>query len=747
MRTPRRRSGEPPVTRPRRRSDGDVTLRRAAGDLIAILGAFATAGVLAWSAGQTGVRPETPPLTAALEAGLMFAAVCLPTFWWLGLYRPRASVLNLWELSTAARGVAIAAGWFLATYMVLPRPPLGPSTLLVGLAASFLYLLCERRLVAGVLRRLQARGRVGRRVLIYGCGSTGRRILKKLLEAPAMGRSVVGFIDDTAPIGSSVACRVDQTTLAAARYHVLGRRRDLREVVGRHRVDELLVDGGVPSAEDLERLIAEADALGVDVGIVPEVGDVPLHRLSLEDLSAVPLLRPQRARSRRAYAIGKRALDLVGACGLLLVTAPLWALVAALIRLDSPGPIFFRQTRVGQDGVTFEMFKFRSMFVHVSAYASSPVGDATDPRITRAGRLLRLSGLDELPQLLNVLRGEMSLVGPRPEMPFIVDRYDDVQRGRLKAPPGITGVWQLSPDRHVQIHESLEYDLYYIQHRTIGLDLLLLLDTVFHTFGAAAGKLWSGLSRRRRSTLDGVVASAIRPLERSSRSRPSPLRRPAPNHGSGDRPQHAPAARRAVSDELEAPGGHVLVVLDQRDALDRADLTLLLRAAHAISCRWPVTIATSDGQRWAFQMIVDEIAHRSGSQDRPVWIGAAWGREEIAELARNALLVWTDLPEVVGWVRGHDVDVLLTGRDGPRLKATTAAGRRIAIELLRWIQPRVPGATATDRTPTPTAADAAAATRRDAPTPIPLERREPCPQDVRWSPAPVGSLATTSSAT
>lgn len=714
----------------RRGSDALVTARRAAGDLLAVLVAFAAAGVLAWSVGHGNVRADTPPLSASLEAGFMFAVFCLPTFWWLGLYRPRASVLNLWELSTAARGVAIAAGWFLATYLLLPRPPVGPSTLLVGLAASLFLLLCERRLVAGVLRRLQVRGRVGRRVLIYGCGPTGRQIMKKLLEAPAMSRTVVGFLDDTAPIGSPVECRVDQTTLAAARYQVLGRLGDLADIVSRQRVDELLIDGSVASPADLDGLMGEADALGVDIGIVPELGDIPLDRLALEDLSAIPLLRPRRARSRRAYAIAKRAMDLAGASVLLLWTAPIWALIAALIRLDSPGPIFFRQTRVGRDGDLFEMLKFRSMFVHVPAYASSPVGDATDPRITRVGRLLRLSGLDELPQLVNVLRGEMSLVGPRPEMPFIVDGYDEIQRGRLRATPGITGVWQLSPDRHVQIHESIEYDLYYIQHRTLGLDLLLLLDTVFHTFGAAASKAWSGLSRRRRSALDGVVRSALRPIERTVPARPGAR--------AGEATGVAPAP--------PAPNGarrHVLVALDPRDAPDRAHLLLLLRAAHAISCRWPVTIATGERHRWAFQMLLDEVGHRCGSRDPDVWISAAWGREEIAALARDALLVWTDVTDVVGWVRAHDVDVLLTGGESPRIKTSTPAGRRIAIELVRWLQPRVPDGGVARPVPTPPARDATTA-RREPSTPIPLERSEPCPQPERWSPAPAGSLATTS---
>jgi lipopolysaccharide/colanic/teichoic acid biosynthesis glycosyltransferase len=151
--------------------------------------------------------------------------------------------------------------------------------------------------------------------------------------------------------------------------------------------------------------------------------------------------------------------------------------VAALIKVNSKGPVFLRQCRVGRNGEPFLMWKFRSMYVDAPLYARSPTTDR-DPRLTKFGRSLRRYSLDELPQLWNVLKGEMSLVGPRPEMPFIAKEYGDYERLRLNATPGITGLWQISPARAMPIHENLELDLYYIGHRSFFLDLAILIRTV-----------------------------------------------------------------------------------------------------------------------------------------------------------------------------------------------------------------------------------------------------------------------------
>lgn len=207
-----------------------------------------------------------------------------------------------------------------------------------------------------------------------------------------------------------------------------------------------------------------------------------------ERLSAAPQgnVRVRKFGLQYSSSIVKRSCDVIGSLLSLIMLFPLFVGIAILIKLDSPGPIFFRHYRVGRNGNHFVLWKFRSMRADVSEYEASP-RSAIDIRLTRVGRLIRRMSIDELPQLINVLKGEMSLVGPRPEMPFIVDRYHPVERERLTARPGITGLWQISPARAFPIHENLHYDLHYIRNQNVVLDCVIILRTitaVIHGVGA-----------------------------------------------------------------------------------------------------------------------------------------------------------------------------------------------------------------------------------------------------------------------
>jgi lipopolysaccharide/colanic/teichoic acid biosynthesis glycosyltransferase len=196
--------------------------------------------------------------------------------------------------------------------------------------------------------------------------------------------------------------------------------------------------------------------------------------------------RARKARSKYSANLVKRSCDIVGSLFLLIVLLPLLVLIAILIKLDSPGPVFFRHHRVGEGGKHFVLWKFRSMRTDVPKYEVSP-RDAVDGRLTRIGRLIRRMSIDEIPQLINVLKGEMSIVGPRPEMPFIVARYGPAEYERLVARPGITGLWQISHARAFPIHENLQYDLHYIRNQNFFLDCAIILRTitaVIHGIGA-----------------------------------------------------------------------------------------------------------------------------------------------------------------------------------------------------------------------------------------------------------------------
>jgi lipopolysaccharide/colanic/teichoic acid biosynthesis glycosyltransferase len=238
---------------------------------------------------------------------------------------------------------------------------------------------------------------------------------------------------------------------------------------------------GVPSEAPANRSTS-GETVHRDLGLWL-LFSVFLRRDPWSRLSASPLADFSTAQPAPTlwYSAIKRACDIAAALVLSLLLLPIFVAIGLLIKLDSPGPVFFRQRRVGKNGREFQLWKFRSMKIEAQMYDVSPKADS-DWRITRVGRLIRRVSIDELPQLLNVLRGEMSLVGPRPEMPFIANRYKKQERRRLTVKPGITGLWQVGPARGFPIHQNLQYDLHYIQHQNFVLDAAIILYTLVAVF-------------------------------------------------------------------------------------------------------------------------------------------------------------------------------------------------------------------------------------------------------------------------
>ncbi len=224
----------------------------------------------------------------------------------------------------------------------------------------------------------------------------------------------------------------------------------------------------------------ELQGKNIKMAFIPNLYEMFLHRISISQIGGIPIVRKAEV-IHSIYPYIKRFIDLFLSIISLIIFSPVFLIMALLIKRDSEGPVFFKQKRVGVNGKQFYIYKFRTMTVESDPYAINPL-DINDSRITRVGRFLRKTSVDELPQIINVLKGEMSFVGPRPEMPFIVDAYEEVHRERLKVMPGITGLWQLSGDRKRAIHENMDYDLYYIRNMSFFLDLAILLETFIFAF-------------------------------------------------------------------------------------------------------------------------------------------------------------------------------------------------------------------------------------------------------------------------
>ncbi|MGQ9586364.1 MAG: undecaprenyl-phosphate glucose phosphotransferase [Anaerolineae bacterium] len=348
-----------------------------------------------------------------------------------------------------------------------------------GWGLSVLLLALWRLAYARWRWALQARGVGKQRVLIVGTGEAGRMIFHKIAQSPGLGYEVVGFVEADGS-GPRIGNGLRNTVLGAP---VLGHPPDLPQLIEEHQIDEVIV--GLPEATHREilNIISHCEREKVGIKVFPDVFQIMASEVSIGDLGGLPLLTVRDVALRGWRATAKRVMDVVGAAVTLVLLSPLMMLTALLIKLESPGPVFYVQERMGLDARPFPLLKFRSM--RQDAESTGPGWTVkNDPRRTRLGALIRRISIDELPQFINVLWGDMSLVGPRPERPVYVEhfrrsipRYMD--RHREKA--GITGWAQVNGLRgDTSISERLKYDLWYIENWSLMLDLRILLRTIFH---------------------------------------------------------------------------------------------------------------------------------------------------------------------------------------------------------------------------------------------------------------------------
>jgi exopolysaccharide biosynthesis polyprenyl glycosylphosphotransferase len=266
---------------------------------------------------------------------------------------------------------------------------------------------------------------------------------------------------------------------------VLGKMQDLRSLAETHGIQEVFIATPAIQMGEMRKLINACRMAEISYRFVPNLLDEPLHRAVMYTVGNVPFIKTEEPKINIFTSFMKRSIDLLLSSMILLIMSPILALIALLIKRDSAGPIFFKQVRIGQNGKPFTMYKFRTMHLDAPVYTYSPTS-LQDERITRIGKYLRRTSLDEIPQFFNVLKNDMSIVGPRPEMPFIVEQYNELQRERLLVKPGITGLWQITLDRSKLIHENLDYDFYYIKNISVLLDILIIIKTIWFALRGVA---------------------------------------------------------------------------------------------------------------------------------------------------------------------------------------------------------------------------------------------------------------------
>ncbi|HXP90315.1 MAG TPA: sugar transferase [Fibrobacteria bacterium] len=446
-----------------------VSILQAAGDLGAVVLAYALASrlwpILTEFPGIAVLKENIPPGNYSVNA-LVTACLLGPIFHSMGLYEEQHSLLNIQEYQNILRG------WFLTMLLaVLAVATIERSFQSRGIFLTVWFLLLVllfffRFSVYRLGIFLRQRGWRDRRILIYGAGETGKSLLRILRRSPKTGLEIAGFLDDDATLFGRTVEDAE----------VLGGGADMKRVLEQTGASEIFVALPRTNRSTLLRIVEQCRRNATPFRLVPSLFDIVLQQVEVLDIGGIPLIGVHTPGLSPARSAVKRAIDLGASATALFFLSPVLVVLAIAIRLVDGSPVLFSQRRVGRDGRQFRMFKFRTMRTDAATYANAPT-DQRDERVTTLGRFLRRTSLDELPQLWNVLRGDMSLVGPRPEMPFLVESYDDLQRQRLAVKPGITGLWQVSPDRAEPIHAHMDYDIYYIRHQSILLDLAILLKT------------------------------------------------------------------------------------------------------------------------------------------------------------------------------------------------------------------------------------------------------------------------------
>lgn len=414
------------------------------------------------------------PLANYTEIILLANFVLLCIFSFLGLYRFPSRYFDpddffaVAEALTASGGIILAATFLSRTYSY------SRFTMAATFLMAIIFISFTRWFLLGRLRAWRRRRGEARAAVIWGAGETGQLLLRKILEQPDLGYRITGFLDD------------DQKKRGQeiGGIKVLGGIDQLASLTDE--VATVFVAFGQLDASKVVSLIDRYDEM--EFKIVPSLLEIITEPLSFREFKDIPLITVKESSSLGSYPFFKRLIDLVMASLLILILSPLFLLVGLVIIIDSRGPVFYRQVRVGKKNQRFACHKFRTMMVGADELKNSlkHLDEAdgpyfkiqTDPRVTRVGRLLRRLCLDELPQLFNVVKGEMSLVGPRPPLPEEVAEYPDWAAKRFAVLPGMTGLWQVSGRHELHFQKALRLDIYYARHKSFWLDFQIVFKTL-----------------------------------------------------------------------------------------------------------------------------------------------------------------------------------------------------------------------------------------------------------------------------
>ena len=392
------------------------------------------------------------------------------------LYTPKRVQGRRLELANITKANTIGVFLVIGALYVLKQLDYSRAVLFIFYAINIVAETAVRNIIRYVLRDMRKKGYNQKHVILVGYSRAAEEYIDRVLQNPQWGYTIHGILDDNVEAG---------TTYKGIK--VIGRIANLMVILPENRLDEIAITLGLNEYYRLEEIVALCEKSGVHTKFIPDYNNIIPTKPYTEDILGLPVINIRHVPLSNTFnAMVKRLMDIVGSIFGIIVASPIMLLACLLIKLTSPGPLIYKQERVGLHNKTFRMYKFRSMEVQPESEEKKAWTTKNDPRVTGIGKLMRRTSIDELPQLFNILKGDMSLVGPRPERPFFVEKFrEEIPRYMVKhqVRPGLTGWAQVNGYRgDTSIRKRIEYDLYYIENWTIGFDIKIMFLTIFKGF-------------------------------------------------------------------------------------------------------------------------------------------------------------------------------------------------------------------------------------------------------------------------
>ena len=435
---------------------------------------------LAWLIRFVGPMAATAVRTRSFQQYMLMLVFIVPVYLLLyqafTLYTPMRMQGRRLVLANIVKANSLGLLILMFTFYMIDESDFSRSTYIMFYVINIVLQWCARMLIFALLRNMREKGLNQKQMICVGYSRAAEEYIDRVLANPQWGYVIRGILDDNVPAGTEYKG-----------IKVLGRIANLNIILPENRLDEIAITLGLSEYYRLEEIVALCEKSGVHTKFIPDYNKIIPTKPYTEDILGLPVINIRYVPLNNTFnALVKRAMDIAGSIVGIIVTSPLMLLMCVIIKLTSPGPLIYKQERVGLHNQTFRMYKFRSMEVQPESEEKKAWTVKNDPRVTPIGKFMRHTSIDELPQLFNILKGNMSLVGPRPERPFFVEKFrEEIPRYMVKhqVRPGLTGWAQVNGYRgDTSIRKRIEYDLYYIENWSIGLDIKIIFLTFFKGF-------------------------------------------------------------------------------------------------------------------------------------------------------------------------------------------------------------------------------------------------------------------------